>query len=137
MFETGEMFYRPKKEQAVLNCEFYRLKRSFGGVSGMRGMPDILLVIDQQHEKIAVREARKMGITIFGVLDTNSDPEGIDVVIPANDDSIRSIQLLVSIIADAIIEGTNSDPDMSRIPRYPYPDLGGGELSLVESINSN
>ncbi len=105
MRDTGEFYRRPKKELAVLNRELYKLDKSLGGIKTMRGKPDILFIIDQKREIIAVSEAKKVGITTVGIIDTNCDPDGIDLVIPGNDDAIRSIKLITGKIADAILEG--------------------------------
>jgi small subunit ribosomal protein S2 len=105
MRDTGEFYRRPKKEVAVLNRELTKLEKSLGGIKTMRGRPDVLFVIDQKRELNAVAEAKKIGITVVGIIDTNCDPDGIDYVIPGNDDSIRSIKLICSKLADSIIEG--------------------------------
>ncbi len=105
MRDTGEFYRRPKKEVAVLNRELTKLEKSLGGIKTMRGRPDILFVIDQKRELNAVAEALKIGITVVGMIDTNCDPDGIDYVIPSNDDSIRSIKLICGKLADCIIEG--------------------------------
>ena len=82
-----------------------KLERSIGGIKDMGGLPDALFVVDVMHEHIAVEEANKLGIPVFGIVDTNSDPEGVDYVIPGNDDAIRAIRLYVTAVADAIQEG--------------------------------
>ncbi|MBI2809332.1 MAG: 30S ribosomal protein S2 [Candidatus Melainabacteria bacterium] len=105
MKETGELYRRPKKELAVLNRELFKLEKSLGGIKNMRGKPDILFIIDQKRELIAVAEAKKIGLTVVGIIDTNCDPAGIDYVIPGNDDSIRSIKLITGKVADSILEG--------------------------------
>ena len=105
MKESGDLYRRPKKELAVLNRELFKLEKSLGGIKNMRGRPDVLFVIDQKREDIAVAEAKKIGITVVGIIDTNCDPDGIDYVIPGNDDSIRSIKLIMSKVADSILEG--------------------------------
>ncbi|HEY9773316.1 MAG TPA: 30S ribosomal protein S2 [Planktothrix sp.] len=105
MKESGEFYRRPKKELAVLNRELFKLDKSLGGIKSMRGRPDILFVIDQKRELIAVAEAKKIGCATVGIIDTNCDPDDIDYVIPGNDDSIRSIKLIVGKIADSILEG--------------------------------
>ncbi|MCC7528785.1 MAG: 30S ribosomal protein S2 [Candidatus Melainabacteria bacterium] len=105
MRDTGDFYRRPKKELAVLNRELFKLEKSLGGIKNMRGRPDVLFVIDQKREDIAVAEAKKIGITVVGIIDTNCDPDGIDYVIPGNDDSIRSIKLIMSKVADSILEG--------------------------------
>jgi small subunit ribosomal protein S2 len=105
MRENGEFYRRPKKEVAVLNRELTKLEKSLGGLKNMRGKPDIMFVIDQKRELIAVTEAKKIGVTTMGIIDTNCDPDGIDYVIPGNDDSIRAIKLITSKLADCILEG--------------------------------
>ena len=94
-----------KKEALMLRREMDKLERSLGGIKDMRGIPDALFVIDVGHEKIAVSEAVKLGIPVVGVVDTNNSLEGVDYVIPGNDDAIRAIQLYVRGAADAILEG--------------------------------
>jgi small subunit ribosomal protein S2 len=110
MRDTGEFYRRPKKELAVLNRELYKLEKSLGGIKNMRGKPDILFIIDQKREFIAVAEAKKIGISTVGIIDTNCDPDGIDYVIPGNDDSIRSIKLITGKVADSILEGKHGKP---------------------------
>lgn len=95
----------PKKEAAALNKQLEKLEATLGGVKDMRGMPDLLFVIDQKKELIAIKEAKKINIPVVCVVDTNSDPDGIDYVIPANDDAIRSIRLIASKMAEAVLEG--------------------------------
>jgi small subunit ribosomal protein S2 len=94
-----------KKEALMLRREKEKLDRSLGGIKDMNGLPDAMFVVDTGHEKIAVAEARKLGIPVVGVVDTNNDPEGIDYVIPGNDDAIRAVQLYVQGAAAAILEG--------------------------------
>ena len=82
-----------------------KLERSIGGIKEMSGLPDVLFVVDVDHERIAVTEANKLGIPVIGIVDTNSDPDGVDYVIPGNDDAIRAIKLYVKAVADAVIAG--------------------------------
>ena len=96
-----------KKEALRKRRTMEKLQRSLGGIKDMGGLPDALFVVDVQHERIAVSEANKLGIEVIGVVDTNSDPDGIDYVIPGNDDAIRAIRLYVVGVADAIEEGKN------------------------------
>lgn len=141
MKENGDFFRRGKKEQAVLNRELTKLDKSLGGIKTMRGKPDILFIVDPRRDAIAVQEAMKVGATVIGIVDTNSDPEGIDYVIPGNDDSIRSIRLITRALADAILgdepdsfqaEPGDDGPDLqpSGIPRRPLPNIGGTEIAL-------
>ncbi|WP_020406470.1 30S ribosomal protein S2 [Hahella ganghwensis] len=94
-----------KKEVLMLTREMEKLERSIGGIKDMGGLPDALFVIDVDHERIAVKEANKLGIPVIGVVDTNSDPDGVDYVIPGNDDAIRAIQVYTKAVADTCLEG--------------------------------
>jgi small subunit ribosomal protein S2 len=94
-----------KKEALTLRREMEKLDRSLGGIKDMNGLPDALFVVDTGHEKIAIAEAKKLGIPVVGVVDTNNDPEHIDYVIPGNDDAIRAVQLYVQGASAAILEG--------------------------------
>jgi len=94
-----------KKEALMRTRLMEKLERSIGGIKDMGGLPDMLFVIDVDHERIAIQEANKLGIPVIGVVDTNSDPDGVDYVIPGNDDAIRAIKLYTTAIADAILEG--------------------------------
>ena len=98
-----------KKEALMRTREMEKLERSIGGIKDMGGLPDALFVIDVDHERIAVQEANKLGIPVIGVVDTNSNPDGIDYVIPGNDDAIRAIQIYAGAIADAVLEGKQSN----------------------------
>ena len=104
MVSTGATMGLTKKETLMLERERAKLSRSLSGIREMKGLPDALFVIDVDHERIAVSEARKLGIPVVGVCDTNSSPEGIDYLIPGNDDAIRAIRLYLQGAADAIIE---------------------------------
>ena len=94
-----------KKEALGLKRQLQKLERSVGGIKNMRGIPDAMFVVDTGHEDIAVAEARKLGIPVIGVVDTNNDPDLVDYVIPGNDDAIRAIQLYVQGASAAILEG--------------------------------
>ena len=110
--ETFEQF--TKKKALMRRRAMEKLERSIGGIKDMGGLPDAMFIIDVDHEDIAVSEARKLGIPIIAVVDTNSDPEGIDYVIPGNDDAIRAVQLYVSAVADAILDGKNASRQVSK-----------------------
>ena len=94
-----------KKEALMLSRAKEKLERSIGGIKDMGGLPDAIFVIDVDHERIAVTEANNLRIPVFGVVDTNSSPDGVDYVIPGNDDAIRAIQLYATAVADACLEG--------------------------------
>ncbi|MGO3344639.1 MAG: 30S ribosomal protein S2 [Marinomonas sp.] len=100
-----------KKEALMRTRELEKLELSMGGIKDMGGLPDVLFVVDVDHERIAIKEANKLGIPVIGIVDTNSDPDGIDYVIPANDDAIRAVQLYVSAFADAVLEGRAGPAD--------------------------
>lgn len=122
MVEDGSLHQRFNKREALdLMREQEKLERSLGGIKAMAGLPDALFVIDVGHEDIAVSEARKLGIPIIGVVDTNSDPDLIDYVIPGNDDAMRAVQLYVQGAATAVLEGKAS-----------VAHLGGSEDDFVE-----
>ncbi|MFE8073218.1 30S ribosomal protein S2 [Marinobacteraceae bacterium S3BR75-40.1] len=97
-----------KKEALDRRREMDKLERSIGGIKDMGGLPDALFIIDVDHEDIAIKEANKLGIPVIAVVDTNSNPAGVDYVIPGNDDAIRAIQIYVTAVADACIEGAQS-----------------------------
>ena len=104
MEKVGEFELLPKKEVALLKSERDKLEANLGGIKEMREMPGVIFVVDPSKEHICVREAIKMHIPLVGLVDTNCDPSGIDYVIPGNDDAIRSVKLIASAIADAVIE---------------------------------
>jgi small subunit ribosomal protein S2 len=104
MADDGSFSKLNKKEALMRTREQEKLERSLGGIKDMNGLPDAVFIIDVGHEKIAVSEARKLGIPIIGIVDTNTDPDGIDYVIPGNDDAMRAIQLYVRGAADSIVE---------------------------------
>jgi small subunit ribosomal protein S2 len=93
----------------MLQREMAKLENSLGGIKDMGGLPDVIFVIDADHEHIAVTEARNLGIPVVGVVDTNSNPDGVDYIIPGNDDAIRAIQLYLNAAADAVNEGRDSN----------------------------
>src|SRR5690242_10143445 len=107
---SGALDKRGKKEATQLRREMEKLERSLGGIKHMEALPDALFVVDVGHEKIAVDEARKLGIPVVAIVDTNCSPDGIDYVIPGNDDAMRAIQLYATGVADAVLEGKESVP---------------------------
>ena len=108
MMSSGRIEKLIKKEAVEIQKEYTKLQASVGGIKDMKGLPDALFVVDVKYEKIAVLEALKMGIPIIALVDTNSDPDGIDMIIPGNDDAIRSIKLITSVISDACARGIES-----------------------------
>ncbi|MDE7976474.1 30S ribosomal protein S2, partial [Escherichia coli] len=110
-----------KKEALMRSRDLEKLERSLGGIKDMGGLPDALFVIDVDHERIAITEANKLGIPVIGVVDTNSSPEGVDYVIPGNDDAIRAVQLYLNSMAEAVIRGkqgaaTSADEFVEEAP---------------------
>lgn len=109
MAEDGTFDVLPKKEVVQLNKELERLEKFLGGIKDMKKIPDCLFIVDPRKERIAVAEAHKLNIPIVGIVDTNCDPDEIDVVIPANDDAIRAVKLLTAKMADAILEAKQGE----------------------------
>ena len=105
MEEDGTFELLPKKEVILLKKEMERLEKFLGGIKGMPGIPGAMFIIDPRKERIAVAEAKKLGIPIVAIVDTNCDPDEIDYVIPGNDDAIRAVKLLTAKMADAVLEG--------------------------------
>jgi small subunit ribosomal protein S2 len=99
-----------------------KLERSIGGIKNINGLPDALFIIDVDHERIAIQEANKLGIPVIGVVDTNSNPEGVDYVIPGNDDAIRAIKLYATAVADACLEGSKSVSSVPNKDEYVAAD---------------
>jgi small subunit ribosomal protein S2 len=102
---SGHAEKLPKKEQAQLSRQLAKLSKTLGGIKEMRGLPDIIFVVDQAKEDIAIAEANKLNIPVICLADTNANPDGINYVIPGNDDAIRAIKLITSKLADAVAEG--------------------------------
>nr|YP_009504730.1 ribosomal protein S2 [Cyanophora biloba]AWW13801.1 ribosomal protein S2 [Cyanophora biloba] len=106
--ESGALDLLPKKEAALLRRQLDKLRKSLGGIQTMRRIPDIVIIVDQKRENNAVQECKKLNIPIIALLDTNSDPDVVDIPIPGNDDAIRSIKLIIGKLADAILEGSHT-----------------------------
>ncbi|NJL39856.1 MAG: 30S ribosomal protein S2 [Leptolyngbyaceae cyanobacterium RM2_2_4] len=121
--ETGALDLLPKKEASVLRRELEKLQKYLGGIKAMRKVPDIVLIVDQKREYNAVQECEKLGIPIVSLLDTNCDPDVVDIPIPANDDAIRSIKLIVGRLADAIYEGRHGQLEAEE----DFEDYEGAE----------
>ena len=109
MEEDGTFEQLPKKEVLKLKALEEKLEKFLGGIKEMNGMPDALFIVDPKKEKIAVREARILGIPVVGIVDTNCDPDDVDYIIPANDDAIRAVRLITSRMADAVLEGKQGE----------------------------
>lgn len=111
MSEDGTFDVLPKKEASLLTKEMDKLERFLGGIEDMPRIPDVMFVVDPKKEKIAVHEANILGIPVVAMVDTNTDPDPVDVVIPSNDDAIRAIRLISGAMADAVIEGKQGQDD--------------------------
>ena len=138
--EDGSISRRPKKEAAVMRRELGKLQKYLGGIKTMRKIPDVVVIVDQRREHNAILECQKLGIPILSLLDTNCDPDLADIHIPANDDAIRSIKLILGKLADAIYEGSHgqvkSSPDYEEfeeaIEADYYEEEAEGEDYEVE-----
>ena len=139
---SGRINKLSKKEAVDITKEYEKLDASVGGIKDMKGLPDALFVVDVAYEKIAVTEAKKMGIPIIALVDTNSNPEGIDHIIPGNDDAIRSIRLITKVISDACTRGLasskggalniQSDDEVPAVKVKKASVTSGKALNLVE-----
>ena len=109
MSEDGTFDVLPKKEVIALKKEWEKLEKNLGGIKNMKRLPDAIFVVDPKKERICVQEAHTLGITLIGIADTNCDPEELDYVIPGNDDAIRAVKLIVSKMADAVIEANQGE----------------------------
>ncbi len=118
----------PKKEVAQLNRQLAKLSKTLGGIKDMRGLPDVIFIVDQAKEEIAIKEANKLGIPVICLADTNANPDGINYIIPGNDDAIRSIRLITSKLADAVLEGKqlreNKANEAKKIEKISAADAG-------------
>ncbi|TLQ04577.1 30S ribosomal protein S2 [Pediococcus stilesii] len=111
MEEDGTFDRLPKKEVALLNKQKDKLEKFLGGIEDMPHTPDVLFVVDPRKEQIAIKEAQKLNIPVVAMVDTNSDPDQVDVIIPSNDDAIRAVRLITAKMADAVIEGRQGEDD--------------------------
>jgi small subunit ribosomal protein S2 len=144
MERTGAFDYLPKKEAIRLRHERDKLERNLGGMRNLERLPDAIFVIDTKKEHIAVNEARKLGLPVIAIVDTNCDPDEVDYVIPGNDDAIRSVTLVTRVIADALVEGRQEgreamvtratgpeiEPELEVAPQVPAPLPAAAEQSI-------
>ncbi len=115
MKEDGTFDLLPKKEVIKLNLEIEKLEKFMGGIQNMKKLPGALFIVDPRKEKIAVSEAKKLNIPIVSIVDTNCDPDDVDYVIPGNDDAIRAVKLIASVIADAVLEGKQGEQGSAAV----------------------
>jgi small subunit ribosomal protein S2 len=124
MAEDGTFDVLPKKEVALLKKQQEKLTKFLGGIEDMPRIPDVIFIVDPRKERIAVKEAQKLNIPIVAMVDTNTDPDDIDVIIPSNDDAIRAVRLITAKMADAIIEGRQGEENApaEAAPAAPAED---------------
>ena len=115
MEEDGTFNLLPKKEVVKLQLEIEKLEKYLGGIKTMTRLPGALFIVDPRKEKIAVAEAKKLGIPIVAIVDTNCDPDDVDYVIPGNDDAIRAVKLIAGAMADAVIEGRQGEQEAAEV----------------------
>ena len=127
MQEDGTFDVLPKKEVILLKKEMEKLEKNLGGIKEMKEIPGVMFVVDPKKERIAILEARKLGIPVVGLIDTNCNPEDVDYAIPGNDDAIRAVKLITDVMASAIIEGRQGES---------Y-DTGVAEEQMVEEATSS
>ncbi len=146
MISSGRINKLSKKEALDINKEYEKLNAAVGGIKEMKGLPDALFVIDVNYERNAVAEAKKMGIPIIALVDTNSNPDGIDFVIPGNDDAIRSVKLVTRVIADSCATGlsnskggaiVSSDEDATVVTIRKTNPTSGKVANLISSVDED
>ena len=131
--ESGALDLLPKKEAAVLRREMEKLQKYLGGIKLMRKIPDVVVIVDQRREYNAVQECLKLALPIVSLLDTNCDPDVVDIPIPANDDAIRSIKLIVGKLADAIYEGRHGQLEAEAEDDYEDYESAEEDIDFDES----
>lgn len=137
---SGHSEKLPKKEVAQIQRQLNKLSKTLGGIKEMRGLPDLIFVVDQQKELIAIQEANKLNIPVICLADTNANPDDINYLIPGNDDAIRSIKLIASKLADAVLEGKelreNKAAETKKIEKISAKDAGVVEETAVEEVKT-
>ena len=128
MQANGDFDLLPKKEVILLKKEMEKLQTNLNGIKNMKSMPGVMFVVDPHNEDIAIKEARKLGIKIVAITDTNCDPDEIDYVIPGNDDAIRAIKLISSVIANAVIEANQGEEALV------VPEVDAAEAKDIEEV---
>ncbi|HOJ49055.1 MAG TPA: 30S ribosomal protein S2 [Bacillota bacterium] len=133
MSEDGTFDLLPKKEVAKLQKEMQDLERNLGGIKDMKSLPSAIFVVDPKKEKNAVDEAKKLGIPVIAIVDTNCDPDEVDYVIPGNDDAIRAIKLIASVMADAVIEGKQGEQFIDSSEAGATAEAAAEEAAAAEA----
>ncbi len=134
MQEDGTFDVLPKKEVILLKKEMEKLERNLGGIKEMNKMPGVMFVVDPKKERIAILEARKLNIPVVGLIDTNCNPEDVDYVIPGNDDAIRAVKLITTVMANAVIEGRQGE---SFEPISNVVEEEQEEMASMEEVVAN
>ena len=138
MATDGTFDVLPKKEVSLLKKQQDKLEKFLGGIEDMPRIPDVLFIVDPRKEKIAVQEAQKLNIPIVAMVDTNTDPDDIDVIIPSNDDAIRAVRLITSKMADAIIEGNQGeDQDAAQEQQVAADKKADSMEDIVEAVEGD
>jgi small subunit ribosomal protein S2 len=127
MATDGRYELLPKKEVTRLERERKALEKNLAGIKNMPGLPDAIFVIDSKNEEIAVAEARRLGIPVIAIVDTNCDPDVVDYVIPGNDDALRAIRLFASKISESVIEGQAVNKEGGVVPKPPADEAENGD----------
>ncbi|KRK80018.1 30S ribosomal protein S2 [Companilactobacillus nodensis] len=136
MAEDGTFERLPKKEVALLTKQQAKLEKFLGGIEDMPRIPDVMFIVDPHKENIAVNEAKKLNIPIVAMVDTNTDPDDIDVIIPSNDDAIRAVRLIVSKMADAIVEGKQGEESVAA-DDFAKNDNASSDKSIEDVAESS
>lgn len=130
MENDGTFEKLPKKEVSLLKKEHDKLEANLGGIRDMKKLPNCVFVVDPKKEKLCVAEAKKLGITVIGIADTNADPDELDYIIPGNDDAIRAVKLIVAKMADAVIEAKQGEVLVDKVE-----DNENNDVSMEEALN--
>ena len=133
MSEDGTFDVLPKKEVILLKKEMEKLERNLGGIKDMSELPGVIFLVDPKKERIAVLEAKKLGIPTVGLVDTNCNPEDVDYVIPGNDDAIRAVKLIADVIANAVIEGKQGESFDAEVEEQEVSE----EETTIEQVVAN
>ena len=133
MQEDGTFEVLPKKEVILLKKEMEKLERNLGGIKDMEKIPGVIFLVDPKKEHIAVLEAKKLGIPVIGLVDTNCNPEEVDYAIPGNDDAIRAVKLIADVMANAVIEGKQGESFESEMEEQPVDE----EATTIEEVVAN
>ena len=135
--QTDGTFEKLTKKEALMRTrDMEKLERSIGGIKDMGGLPDALFVVDVDHERIAITEANKLGIPVIGIVDTNSNPDGVDYIIPGNDDAIRAVKLYVTAVADACLQGKIESGDEAASAKNEFVEEAPAEAEVAVAADA-